>query len=384
MRKTLIFTMLLALLAVGSIGYVAASIYPLRDQVVVWESESEGASRGDVSAADGLIATLKADYYTALNWHTKVYLGNDLPHTTTDYVLGTSVQKTTSYLREREDIDIRVTVEGTVDTYDFAYLAEGLELGQRREERVFLKDYADFYNTEVELLSAEVIRKRMGTTYDPQTNDFVRNQQTQQKVEQRELTDLVSLGKYKAGSSISELEKELVGFLIKYGHRSLDYRDGRERIHFNVADTIINDIEGDGVVLLDSRYRAILECYKQQRELLPAGEKVPEHHFIEMDNPEASSAAVDILTENDNYKQSRIWKDHDIYIESEEERLGRIIPKTILLYKSKYIEVMIEEKRRELAALDDESDEYMEVLTQINNLLTVRTNMAEQTERNIL
>lgn len=252
------------------------------------------------------------------------------------------------------------------------------------QRSIFIKECAEIMDTEVELLSAEVIRKRMGTTYDSNTNEFVRNQQMQQKVEQKELTDIVSLGKYKAGSSMSELEKELVGFLIKYGHCSLDYRDGRERIHFNVAHTIINDIEGDGVTFLDSRYRAILECYKQQRELLPEGEKVPEHFFIEMDNPEASSAAVDILTENDNYKQSRIWKDHDIYIESEEERLGRIIPKTILLYKSKYIEVMIEEKQRELAALDDESDEYMDVLTQINNLLAVRTKMAEQTERNIL
>ena len=252
------------------------------------------------------------------------------------------------------------------------------------QRSIFIKECAEIMDTEVELLSAEVIRKRMGTTYDSNTNEFVRNQQMQQKVEQKELTDIVSLGKYKAGSSMSELEKELVGFLIKYGHCSLDYRDGRERIHFNVAHTIINDIEGDGVTFLDARYRAILECYKQQRELLPEGEKVPEHFFIEMDNPEASSAAVDILTENDHYKQSRIWKDHDIYIESEEERLGRIIPKTILLYKSKYIEVMIEEKQRELAALDDESDEYMDVLTQINNLLAVRTKMAEQTERNIL
>ena len=252
------------------------------------------------------------------------------------------------------------------------------------QRSIFIKECAEIMDTEVELLSAEVIRKRMGTTYDSNTNEFVRNQQMQQKVEQKELTDIVSLGKYKAGSSMSELEKELVGFLIKYGHCSLDYRDGRERIHFNVAHTIINDIEGDGVTFLDARYRAILECYKQQRELLPEGEKVPEHFFIEMENPEASSAAVDILTENDHYKQSRIWKDHDIYIESEEERLGRIIPKTILLYKSKYIEVMIEEKQRELAALDDESDEYMEVLTQINNLLAVRTKMAELTERNIL
>lgn len=156
MRKTLIFTVLLALFAVGSIGYVAAWIYPLRDQVTVWESDGGRDSYGDVSAADGLVATLKTDYYEAMNWHTKVYFGDEQPQTTTDYVLEFPVQKTTNYLREREDIDIRVTVEGIVDTYDFAYLAEGLELGQRREETVFLKDYADFYNTEVELLFPEV------------------------------------------------------------------------------------------------------------------------------------------------------------------------------------------------------------------------------------
>jgi len=47
-------------------------------------------------------------------------------------------------------------VEEVVDTYDFAYLAEGLELGERREEQIFLKDYADFYNTEVDILFPEV------------------------------------------------------------------------------------------------------------------------------------------------------------------------------------------------------------------------------------
>lgn len=252
------------------------------------------------------------------------------------------------------------------------------------QRSLFAKECAEVMDIELEILNNEVVRKRMGTAYDNQTNEFVRRQQAQQRIEQRELADLVSLGKYKAGSSMTELEKELAGFLIKYGHCSFDYRDGKKRIPFNVAETIINDIEGDGVVFLDGRYRAIMECYKLHRAELPKGEKVPEHHFIEMDNPEASSAAVDILTENDNYKQSQIWKDHDIYIESEEERLGKIIPKTILLYKSKYIEVMIEEKQQLLSELDDESAEYLEVLTQINNLLAVRTKMAEQTARNIL
>lgn len=156
MRKTFFFTLLLALLAVGSIGYVACDIYPLRDRVAVREVEYGLFSYGDASAAEGLVATLKTDYYKAMNWRTKVSFAAGQLQTDTDYSLTLPVQKTTNYLREREDIDIRVTIEGVVDTYDFAYLAEGLELGQRREERVFLKDYADFYNTEVELLFPEV------------------------------------------------------------------------------------------------------------------------------------------------------------------------------------------------------------------------------------
>lgn len=156
MRKTFVFTMLLALLAVGSIGYVAAEIYPLRDQVTVQTVQNDLYTYGDVSAAEGLVAHLKADYYQAMNWHTKVRFGEELTETDTDYSLTFPVQKSTNYLREREDIDIRITVEEVVDTYDFAYLAEGLELGERREEQIFLKEYADFYNTEVDILFPEV------------------------------------------------------------------------------------------------------------------------------------------------------------------------------------------------------------------------------------
>ena len=55
MRKTLIFTLLLALFSAGSIGYVAADIYPLRDQVVVKEMTEDAYGGygwfGDVSDA---------------------------------------------------------------------------------------------------------------------------------------------------------------------------------------------------------------------------------------------------------------------------------------------------------------------------------------------
>ena len=91
MRKTLVFTLLLALLSIGSIGYVAADIYPLRNQVAVQEM-TEGAysgygNVGDVSATAGLTATLKADYYKAMNWKTEIQFGSVLPNAETSPTL---------------------------------------------------------------------------------------------------------------------------------------------------------------------------------------------------------------------------------------------------------------------------------------------------------
>ena len=170
MRKTFVFTLLLALLSIGSIGYVASDIYPLRDQVAV--REVAGTFRGDVSATEGLVASLKADYYKAMNWHTKVYLGNPLPRTDSDYTLTFPVQETTNYLRERNDIDIRITVEDVMELSAFAYLAEGLELGEKRKETIFLKDHAEFYNIEVEVLFPEV-------TYAWRPSDIAKDTETE-------------------------------------------------------------------------------------------------------------------------------------------------------------------------------------------------------------
>ena len=180
MRKTLVFTLLLILLSVGSIGYVAADIYPLRDQVVVKEMTEDAYSGyggyGDVSVTEGLTAHLKTDYYKAMNWDTKIHLGTTLPEAETDYTLTFPVQKTTNYLRERNDIDIRITVEDVVDNSVFAYLAEGLEYGQKREEKVYLKNYADYYNTEVDILFQDVTYqwRREITTLDNDTEAALR------------------------------------------------------------------------------------------------------------------------------------------------------------------------------------------------------------------
>ena len=184
---------------------------------------------------------------------------------------------------------------------------------------------------------------------------------------------------------MTELEREIVGYLIKYGHLTLEYREGKATASFNVAGSIFSELEEDGVYFQDPRYRALLECYKLHYMELGEGVKVPEHYFIELDNPEASSAAVDILTEGDNHKQSTIWKEHDICTESEEERLGKIIPKAIILYKSKAIEAIIANLGERLAGLgDDDEMEAQRILEAIAALNAERNKIAHQTARNIL
>lgn len=253
------------------------------------------------------------------------------------------------------------------------------------QRSVFIKECAKIMDIDEAIVVNEVVRKSVGTRYGDEAREFVRREQTQQTHAEREFEKAVSIGDHKAGSSMTELEREITGYLIKYGHLTLDYREGRATTSFNVAETIFSELEGDGVLFQDARYRALMECYKLHSAELGVGVKVPEHYFIEIDNPDASSAAVDILTEGDNHKQSSIWKEHDICTESEEDRLGKIIPKAIILYKSKAIEAIIANLGERLAGLgDDDEAEVARILEAIAALNAERNKYAHKTARNIL
>ncbi len=253
------------------------------------------------------------------------------------------------------------------------------------QRSVFIKECSKIMDIDEQIVLNEVVRKSVGTSYGQQAREFVQREQAQQRHAQEEFERAVSLGDHKAGSSMTELEREIAGYLIKYGHLTLDYREGKATTSFNVAETIIGELEGDGVYFQDARYKAIVECYKMHSAELGVGEKVPEHYFVELDNVEASSAAVDILTEGDYHQQSSIWKEHDICTESEEERLGKIIPKAIILYKSKAIEAIIADLNSRLATLDDDDEaEQARILEAIGMLNAERNKIARKTARNIL
>ena len=123
----------------------------------------------------------------------------------------------------------------------------------------------------------------------------------------------------RAGSSIGALERELAKYLIKYGHRYFEFREGRETVSLNVAAEILRDLDSDGLHFDDKTLDSILTVYREQHEALGEGVEVPSHRFVNHPDPEVCNAAVDILTADDNYVPSQLWKRKDIHVESEEE-----------------------------------------------------------------
>ena len=108
------------------------------------------------------------------------------------------------------------------------------------------------------------------------------------------------------------------------------------------------------------------------------------HNFINHPDPEVCNAAVDILTDDDNYIVSRMWKRFDIVIESERDRLSEIIPRIVVLYKSKAIEGIIDDLQKRLKESGLSDEELSEITFRIATLNKERMSIARKLSRLIL
>lgn len=249
---------------------------------------------------------------------------------------------------------------------------------------VFIKDCAESMDIGEQILVNEVGRRRMTRPYDSDAGDFVRRQQKEIARETAAVAEALSSRGLHGGSSMAEMEKELAGCLIKHGHQWFELKEGGGRGRFNVAETIIGDLTADGIALRDERYRAIFDTYRAKFEELGAGVKVPEHFFTNHDDPQVCNAAVDILTSDENYVASELWKKHEKYFESEEEKLPVTVPRLVILYKSKAVEAIISELNSRLASDGLPESEQTRLVESIAALNRVRNEIAHKVARLIL
>ena len=114
------------------------------------------------------------------------------------------------------------------------------------------------------------------------------------------------------------------------------------------------------------------------------GVEISVQHFINHINPDVCNKTVEILTSDDNYVASELWRKKDVHIESESEILSVGVPKAIMLYRSKVVERMIAAIHSRLGD-DTLSDEQQgEMVMQLDRLNQVKLAIAKEIQRLIL
>lgn len=253
------------------------------------------------------------------------------------------------------------------------------------QRTVFTKECARIMDIDENILIGEVARKRMLSTGDREAEEFVRRQQMQRRREEAaEHIAVAAGGRIEIGSSTETLERELTKYLLKYGHRSFEYREGRKYISMNVAAEIFRDLDSDSLHFKTYAYNEILSLYRTLWQQAGEGVEIPAHNFINHTDPEVCNAAVDLLTSDDNYIPSALWTQKDIHIESEEEILAAGVPRALTLYKSKIIERLCKEQEALLANPDLTDDQLDAIMQQISRLNSVKVMLSNKLKRLIM
>ncbi|MFR9620907.1 MAG: DNA primase [Rikenellaceae bacterium] len=271
---------------------------------------------------------------------------------------------------------------------------------------VFAKECSRIMGIDERVLLSEIGRKVALATGDRQTSEFLRNQQRKREVEQRRgggefippPDDLFLDDNYEgeipsqrtiaptleAGSSVEVLEGELLKYLLKHGHQMIDIIHGAQVNSYNIATLIFSELEDGGMTSFrDATHDAILSLYRTHWQKLGEGVEVPTTPFLESDNAEVCNRTVAILTSEDNYVASQIWKMRATDGDNYEEILSKGVTKSILLYKSKALESMIKEL---YARLNDQLSEEAEsdVMQQLARLNAIKVEIAHHLKRMIL
>ena len=251
---------------------------------------------------------------------------------------------------------------------------------------VYIKECARTMDIDENVLIAEVARKRAMRSGDSEAAEFVRRQQRLAREEQKALPatepDLTKGGS--AGSSEEALERELVKYLLKSGHKSFEVMEGRNVVQINIAEEILQSLEADSITFSNPVYERILETYREKWRELGTGVEVPAQVFVNHPDPEVCNAAVDILTSDDNYVPSEIWRRKDVHVESESEIMSVGVPKAIMLYRSKVVERMINAVRERLKDENLDDEELSECMKQLSKLNQVKLALSKQSQRLIL
>ncbi len=179
-------------------------------------------------------------------------------------------------------------------------------------------------------------------------------------------------------------EKEIVRLLLKYGsielERKISSEDGKEEVT-TVSDYIVNEIISDDLLFDDEVCAKIFEEFRFATE---QGTFIGEKQFVKHEDPAISRLSADLLSYS--HELSRIWKDKQTFVETEDMKLKDIVPDTVLKFKSDKIKVRLKEIMTQLeeAVRAGDQERIMTIQKKDQNLKVALRMISEKLGKRII
>ena len=256
------------------------------------------------------------------------------------------------------------------------------EIPDAIQRSLYIKECSELMNIGDDILVREVARNRMRSLGDREAEDFI-NRESRRYWKRREEEQPTSeegehFGNLTIGSSIETIERELIYYLVVHGTKNYEFREGRKLIPMNVAETIIDEMAMDDMRFQNEAYNKIYNAYRSAHEagriLMP--EELASHSDIDV-----CDAATDLFFIDDQYSVSEIWTKKEVHTTTEEEVLGKGVPKAILLFKTKAVLGMLTALQAKLLDENISEEEQAEILSKMVQLNRLKVRLAHKTNR---
>ncbi|TCO10894.1 DNA primase [Natronoflexus pectinivorans] len=242
---------------------------------------------------------------------------------------------------------------------------------------VYVKECSTLLQVEESVLYSEIgkIKKKQR---DKEAGRTAYKEKTEEPVPQNQPTAITASSK----NPLDAEEKEILRFLLKYGHLDLGEVDlGDKKAVMLVGEYIVNELRQDELKSENPVYNLILEEYEEQ---MKTSDFIANKYFISHSNPDISQLATDLIARE--YPLSKIHKKHGV-IKSDTDLLAILVPKVVLELKWKLVKLKLEQTRMKLQQAEKQGnmEEVMELIKEMSLLQNVfKLISLQQGERTII
>jgi len=215
---------------------------------------------------------------------------------------------------------------------------------ERIERSLYLAECAKILKVEENLLFDEAARfRRRKWEQDRKRGGFVPRDSRPVEKQRAKPTELANYPE----------EKELIRLMIAHGDvviTELKPNINEDAIPITVVDFILQEFEDDPMDFQSPLYAKMFAEIQEHH----SKEFVIQNHFIQHQNPEISSMAVDLVSPE--YELSKIHTKAGAYIQPEEQRLKETVPNAVIAFKSQFVKGLIDQIMNELKDSQNSND----------------------------